>query len=296
MNEEDQRFSPEELTKLYDASVASVHKIAPSMKFMGPTLADTMHLPQFFEYFLNPKNHQPGIPIDIISYHFYTFSESDETPQIMQYTMFQQADQFLTTVGYIEAIHKRLLPQAKTDITELGSILVPPESVDPHPPIADSFWSLSGAVWAYTYGHLAAKGIDIITAAELIDYPGQFAATTLVNWETGEPNARYWVTKLLHDNFGPGDKLIAPNKVDELMQPDPAVQVYAQGFITPQGLRKVLLVNKRDHDVDVSVAGAASGEEQRVDQSTTAPATAHKLTDDTIHLPAFAVTVVALSH
>ena len=59
-------------------------------------------------------------------------------------------------------------------------------------------------MWAYTYAHLAEIGVDIVGAAELIDYPGQFAATTLVDWETGKPNARYWVVKLLHDNFGPG--------------------------------------------------------------------------------------------
>jgi hypothetical protein len=214
----------------------------------------------------------------------------------MQHTIFRQADQILTTVGYIEAFRKRFLPQAKTDITELGSILMPAEAVDPNPPIAASYWSLTGAVWAYIYGHLAAKGIDILTAAELIDYPGQFAGTTLVNWETGEPNARYWVIKMLHDNFGPGDKLIAPNKVDELMQPDPAVQVYAQGFITSQGLHKVLLVNKRDRTLDVTITGAMGGEEQHVDQSTTAVATAHKLTEDTVRLPPSAVAVVSLSH
>ena len=146
------------------------------------------------------------------------------------------------------------------------------------------------------YGHLAARGIDILTAAELIDYPGQFAGTTLVNWETGEPNARYWVVKLLHDNFGPGDRLIAPNKVDELRQPDPAVQIYAQGFITPRGIRKVLLVNKRDRALDVAIAGVAGGEEQHVNQSTVAPPLAHKLTEDTVHLEPSEVAVLTLSY
>lgn len=294
LNEEDQRFSPEDLTALYDASVASVRKVAPNMKFMGPTLSDTANLPQFVAYFFDPKNHQAGIPVDIVSYHFYTFSESDETPETMQYTTYRQADRILTAVGYIEAIRKRFLPEAKIDITELGSILVPAEAVNPADPIPASFWNLSGAVWAYLYGHLAAKGIDIITAAELIDYPGQFASTTLVNWETGEPNARYWVLKLLHDNFGPGDKVIEPNAAAEIMRPDPAVQIYAQGFITPQGKRKVLLVNKRDRGLEVTIDGAAGGDEQRVDQSTTTAPVPQKLAKDTVHLPPSAVTVVTL--
>jgi hypothetical protein len=58
------------------------------MKFMGPTLSDTANLPQFVAYFFDPKNHQAGIPVDIVSYHFCTFSESDETPEIMQYTTY----------------------------------------------------------------------------------------------------------------------------------------------------------------------------------------------------------------
>lgn len=296
LNEEDQRFSPQVLTQLYDATVAAVRTVAPKMKFMGPTLADTANDAEFVTYFFDPKNHQAGIPIDSVSYHFYTVSESDETPQIMQFTMFRQADRILTTVGYIEAIRKRLLPEAKTDINELGSILAPAEAVKPPQPIAASYWNLSGSVWAYLYGKLAAQGVDILTAAELIDYPGQFAGTTLVNWDTGEPNARYWVVKLLHDNFGPGDKLVAPNKVDEDMQPDPGVQVYAQGFITPQGIRKVLLVNKRDRALVVSLAGATGGTEQRVDQSTTAAAAARRLTHDRVDLPPSAVTVVTFTH
>jgi hypothetical protein len=140
------------------------------------------------------------------------------------------------------------------------------------------------------------KGLIFLPPAELIDYPGQFAGTTLVNWETGEQNARYWVIKLLHDNFGPGDKLTAPNKVDELTQPDPAVQIYAQGFISPKGLRKVLLVNKRDCALDVAIAGAAGGEEEHVDQWTTAQPMVHKLTADTVHLPPSAMAVLTLGH
>ena len=30
----------------------------------------------------------------------------------------------------------------------------------------------------------------------------------MVEWEHGTPNARLWVLHLLHDNFGPGDKLV----------------------------------------------------------------------------------------
>ena len=38
---------------------------------MGMALAAPGRDPKFFEYFLNPANHKPGIPLDMISYHFY---------------------------------------------------------------------------------------------------------------------------------------------------------------------------------------------------------------------------------
>lgn len=130
----------------------------------------------------------------------------------------------MSAVVYIEAIRKRFLPEAKTDITEFRVDISPSRSGEACGAYSRFFLELVGRVWAYVYGLLAAKRTDIITPAELIDYPGQFASTTLVNWETGEPNARYLGLKLLHNNFGSGGKIIEPNAADEIMQPDPALQ------------------------------------------------------------------------
>ena len=33
----------------------------------------------------------------------------------------------------------------------------------------------------------------------------------MIDWVNGKPNSRYWVLKVLHDNFGPGDKLVQTN-------------------------------------------------------------------------------------
>ena len=30
----------------------------------------------------------------------------------------------------------------------------------------------------------------------------------MMNWEDNKPNARFWVLKLIKDNFHPGDKLV----------------------------------------------------------------------------------------
>ena len=280
-------MTPEYYTRIYDAIVERVRQVSPHMKFIGLALSDPVGGPQYFQYFLDPKHHQPGIPIDMISYHFYTMPDADETPETMQYTIFDQADKFLTAVRYIETIRKRLSAGMGSYIDELGSFLPDPEAPQFAHPIPDSYWNLAGAMWAYTFAHLAAMGIDIVGGAELIDYPGQFASTSLLNWDTGQPNARYRVLKLLRDNFSPGDKLVETH----LESP----YVFAQAFITAQGERKILLVNKRERQIEVSIPGLAGGTAEVVDVITgSSPPATTSLTADDIPLNGLAVAIVTL--
>jgi hypothetical protein len=58
----------------------------------------------------------------------------------------------------------------------------------------------------------------------------------MLNYNTGEPNARFWVLKLVKDNFGPGDKLVETS--------DRSHDVAVQGFVTAKG-KKQLAINKR---------------------------------------------------
>jgi hypothetical protein len=285
-------LSPADYTRLYDAIVEAIRKVAPKMKFMGPVIGDLTHA-EYLAYFLDPRNHKPGIPIDMLSYHVFLMPDSDETAGMMAYTFFQQADKFLLAASYIDALRQRFAPHARTDVVDVATMLPDPLAVKLAQPIPRSYWNLSGGVFAYMYGKLAELGVDVVGASELIDSPGIVAASTLVDWETGRPNARYWVTKLLRDNFGPGDKLIgAPSY--SVLQPDPNPQVYVRGFITSQGERKVLLVNKRNVPFTVSISGAAGGFEQVVDQSTNSSAAKRPLTEDTVRLAALAVAVVSL--
>jgi hypothetical protein len=280
-------MTPEYYTRVYDAIVERVRQVSPQMKFMGLALADPVGRPDYFQYFLDPRNHRPGIPIDMISYHFYTMPDADETLETMQHTIFNQADKFLTAVRYIESIRMRLSPHTGTYIDELGTMLPDPQGPKLARPIPEWYWNLAGAMWAYAYGRLAGMGIDAVGGAELIDYPGQFAASTVVNWETGQPNARYWVLKLLRDNMGPGDKLVETKLENSA--------VYAQAFITPEGKHKLLLVNERDRAAELAIPGAAGGTEERVDQTTgSTPPITTQLAQDTVSLPGLAVAIVTL--
>lgn len=289
-------ISPETYTRLYDEVVLAMKKVQPQTKFVGLALAMETN-PQYFEYFLNHKNHKPGVPLDFISYHFYAVPTIDETPEIEQFTYFAQADGFLKTVRYIESIRKRLSPETKTTIDELG-VISADDTAQGEPghvakPIPNSYWNLAGAMYAYIFGELAQIGIDVAGESQLVGFPTQFPSVSMVDWTDGKPNARFWVLKLLHDNFGPGDKQV------EIAEPAPNTPsnpyLYSLAFVTRDGKRRVLLVNKRDRSFAVSVGGATGGQADYVDQTTgfEPPANA-RLSGDTIRLGGFSVAVVTL--
>jgi len=111
----------------------------------------------------------------------------------------------------------------------------------------------------------------------------------MVDWNDGKPNARFWVLKLLHDNFGPGDKLVEAESSPS--QP----YVYSLGFISREGKRRLLLVNKRNRPFDVSVTGSAGGQIEYVDQTTAfQPPATTTLGSDTVKLKGFSVAVITL--
>ena len=152
-------------------------------------------------------------------------------------------------------------------------------------PIPDSFWNLCAAEYAYVYAGLAKLGVDGVGESALAQLPLFFPSVTMVDWNTGQPNARYWALKLLRDNFGPGDRI-----TDTTVS---APYVSASGFITPKGEHKVLLVNKRDKAFEVSLPNAAGATVQYVDQTTgSQPPGSIRLTGDILTLRGLAVAVV----
>jgi hypothetical protein len=291
-------FSPADYTRLYDAVVEAMRRVQPGTKFVGTALAIPAQKPEFFEYFLNHANHKPGVPLDYISYHFYAIPVADQSPEVQQHTFFTQADGFLTVVRYVEVIRKRLSPETGTMINEIGAISADDleQGTPGHvaTPIPATYWNLAGAVYAYLFGELTRMGIDVAGESQLVGYPTQFPSVTMVDWTTGQPNARYQVLRLLRDNFGPGDKVVA-NLQTGPFPPLLASYVYYQGFLTRDGKRRLLLVNKRDRAIDVSVPGASGGRQDYVDQTTASgPPHSKRLDSETVSLGGYAVAAVTL--
>jgi Glycosyl hydrolases family 39 len=289
-------ISPEDYTRLYDEVVIAMKKVQPDLKFVGLALAMTTN-PQYFEYFLDHRNHKPGIPLDFISYHFYAVPTGDQTPEVEQFTYFEQAEGFLKTVRYVEAIRKRLAPETKTTIDELGVISA--DDVQQGEPghvakaIPNSYWNLAGAMYAYIFGELTKIGIDVAGESQLVGYPTQFPSVSMVDWNDGKPNARFWILKLLHDNFHPGDRLVEIGPFNPFAPNHP--YIYSLAFVAVDGKRRVLLVNKRDRAFEISIAGTAGGNEEYVDQNTGfQPPASKKLASEKIALGGYGVAMVTL--
>ena len=291
--------TPQQYTERYDAIVGAIHKVSPDTKFMGLALAQPSLVPEFFQYFLDHKHHKPGIPLDYISYHFYASPQPEETIDNWQYTYFNQADGFLNTVRYAESIRKHLSPTTKVDLDELG--VIQPDGTgnldgpNPYKPYPAAYWNLAASLYAYLYIELAKQGIDVIGESQLVGYPTQFPRVTMIDWTNGKPNARFWVLKLIKDNFGPGDTLATTDNGDQLGAPPGSFS--AQAFQTAHG-KRLLLANKRNRSIDIALpaeaATAPTVSARSVDvQSGEGPARSVPVTGGKVTLAPFAVTVVS---
>jgi hypothetical protein len=277
--------TPEQYTKRYDAIVSAIHAVSPDTKFVGMALAQPSLVPKYFEYFLDHKNHQPGIPLDIISYHFYASPGKGQTIDQWKYTFFDQADGFLNTVRYVEQIRKRLSPETRTTLDELGVILPTDNKPEDKIPPPDAYWNLAGSLYAYLYMQVSQLQIDIVGESQLVGYPTQFPSVSMMDWRTNQPNARYWVLKLIKDNFHPGDQLVETDSGHE--------DLAAQAYITPAG-HKLLLANKRDKAIEISLPDAEKASALTVDLETgDGPARSVKPASGKIKLEPFSVTVVS---
>lgn len=293
LNEPDleHQMPPELYTRIYDAVATAMLRVQPQTKFVGMALAYPGGSPRFFEYFLDRKNHQPGAPVDYISYHFYAVATPGESPEVQQYTFFAQADGFLNVVRYAESIRQRLSPGTRTMINEVGSIRANDNDSSTagrwSAAIPDSYWHLSAALYAYLFAELSRLGIDVVGESQLVGYPTQFPSVSMVDWETGKPNPRFRVLQLIHDNFGPGDRIVETEISDSY--------VYALAAVTPAGQHRLLLINKREQPTELWIAGAANAEEQFVDMTTgSQPPFSRQLATDKVQMGGFSVTVITL--
>jgi len=94
--------------------------------------------------------------------------------------------------------------------------------------LPDLYWNAAGAMYAYLYGKLVLDGVEVLGHSQLAGSPEipewgipapQYPSVSLLSWQTGYGNARYWALKLLLEHFQPGDLLF--NTTFNTSQPAP---------------------------------------------------------------------------
>jgi hypothetical protein len=259
LNELEHSLSPEFYTQLYDAIVTEIHKVSPQTKFVGVAQA-TPGSAKYFTYFLNPANHATGVPLDLISYHFYAHVTTSATPDTYGSTGFPRADSFLSVVDQIEAARLQFAPDVRTTVDETGTIMDAAATQLNPAPIPNAYWNYSAAIYAYVFARLAMKGIDVVQESQLVGYPGQYPSVSMVDWNTGLPNARYRVLQLLLQELPPGSQLVPASGV-----PDTC---FVLGWLNAdEDVRKVLVVNKTNERIAVPIAGLRNAQARVVDQA-----------------------------
>jgi len=288
--------TPQQYVERYDAVTQAVLKVAPEMKFVGLALSEPSEAPRTFAYFLDPKNHQPGVPLDYISFHAYATPSGDQTMEDWQYTFFAQASEFVSVTNYILQIRDHLSPSTKVMVNETGSILsgdmVQGEPGHIEKPIPAAYWNLSGALYAYLYIELAKLGVDVVGESQLVGYPSQFPSVSMIDWTSGKPNARFTVLELIKNNFGPGDDLpFTDVRSNGSLAESDAIK--AQAFVR-DGHRKLLLVNQRNREVTVELPKECLGATIQTVGGTSPDTVKQNANESKVRLLPFAVSVVGL--
>jgi hypothetical protein len=270
--------------QIYDAVTAAIHAVSPNTEFIG--LAMESRNVTRIQDFLQPANHQPGTPLDWISYHFYA-GPNNSTTQDEATSSFQQADQFFEEVAEIEAARKQIAPNTKTTVDEIGTMDPNGDTtIVPGYTIPAEYWAWSGGVFAYIFSNLTTQGIDVVGESQLSGYPGQYPSVSMIDWNTGLPTARLRALQLLQSSFAPGDNVVATSSNE--------TQLHAQAFDTANGGKKVLLINKTDQNVTVQVQGLRAESMDTVDVSTAGnPWRTEQVSGDSVNLTPYAVSVLS---
>ena len=171
------------------------------------------------------RGHKPKL--DWISYHQYAQCDSSD-PKDFQSCFFENptsgADMFLAEVRKHNQIKDTLAPYVKTTVDEIGTMA--PGSTFP-----TLYWVASASYNVYLYLALARENIDVVGWSRLAAYPSipsmglqaRDPSVAMLNYTTGEGNARYHALKMMIEYTGAGDALVETILSDNK-------DVYAQGF------------------------------------------------------------------
>jgi len=227
LNEGEHYYSPKEYVHDYDVTVPAIQTAlgdgAPSFMGIGGChdgFWNWWFMPNctiWLNEFLDRSNHKVAdIPIDYASIHYYATTKNRSDVGRYTQDFFGSADKWLVKLDEHVIQRDRLSPKTKLALTELGILMVDDmtHTYGSDGGLPDMFFNAAASFWAYVFTHVSMKGIDIACFSQFVGSPPiakwgindmQFPSGTMISWETGLGNAKYWVLKLFIDHLQKGD-------------------------------------------------------------------------------------------
>eukprot|EP01060_Flectonema_neradi_P041093 TRINITY_DN9621_c0_g1_i3.p1 TRINITY_DN9621_c0_g1~~TRINITY_DN9621_c0_g1_i3.p1 ORF type:complete len:513 (+),score=91.04 TRINITY_DN9621_c0_g1_i3:49-1539(+) len=233
---------------IYDTIVAALREFLPTTKFLGLAMGSHNQF-EYYTYHLNNSNHNPKTtPLDGISYHQYVGASGNLSSMAKSY--FSQMDTFVAEATKIEAIKHSYQSSTETFINEIGCAS--------GSYMEDGFYSLCAATYAYLFAKGSVLKIEHFGMSQVIGFTGrtlcdgcsdEWPSTSMVDWYSGEGNARYWALKILIEQFPTGSKVAHNTTSPEGV----AVQAFTVGQ-----QQKILLVNTMltSTDINLNIVGS----------------------------------------
>lgn len=263
-----------EYTICFDQWKAEIAKVNPNVTLIGP---ETYYMDaskrnpgvtsiQFNTFFLNASNHADGVSPPVISNH----------NAVRDFDGFDKwYDEFAVP---LEAVRKALAPQTEAVLNEV--VLGVSDWCDTGgkhedcPNWQDSgsqgraanrktvSWNHDATVYAYNFARLSELGYLYVSSDQLVGgpWPDNYPSVSSLDWQTGEPNAKYWTVRLLASVFGKRTRqLVQTNITSSDNNTDAAETAHAYGFVQ-EGQRGILLLSKTADPVVFSVPFASGWE------------------------------------
>eukprot|EP00729_Bicosta_minor_P000930 gene930-18600_t len=240
LNEDEHGIAPDDgtaYTTCYDAIKIEVAKVNPTITAVGPEIAGTTgHSTEYLLHFLNASNHDDGQPPEVSSYHWAGFATNDSTTFLDEWEKafndpagsIQQVEALKRKTGQAtEMVLNEFIPFVN-DWCDLDTVPVKkgsppatscPNSQDPaasgnEPNLQKAkgtginrktwAWNSAAACFAFGYATLAELQYKYVGQDQLIGgtWPDNEPSVSCMDWQTGQPNAKYWVTNLLAQTVG----------------------------------------------------------------------------------------------
>uniref|UniRef100_A0A0G4F5U3 Glycoside hydrolase family 42 N-terminal domain-containing protein n=1 Tax=Chromera velia CCMP2878 TaxID=1169474 RepID=A0A0G4F5U3_9ALVE len=292
-------LSPELYNEIYDAVVTRLAPLLPDTSFLGVSLSGHNRT-DFISTFLDASKHQKRssveveIPIQGFSTHQYVVAEG-ALPSVAN-SFFKQMDDFVDECKEIEKARERLQPSSEWFMGEVGCLPSWEKTGK-----QEGFWTLCAASYAYLFGQLSGLGsVSGLGMSQVISFPSdrlfpgsveEATTTSMVDWQTGDGNVRFWVLKMMLEELPFGPKMTVPvlwghpadlwgSQVESVdigagAVKERSVPVYACGYLissqtdketktikaaeidSTTAQRKVLVVSKSPNRQKVLIVGAA---------------------------------------